>query len=312
MRKITNNAKWGKIAMLFNVLILISFIFSMVLIMKFDKVNVKLVENEPSYEKGLEKIQEVEKPRRQAIAEMEHYQEKIDKFQKEAAGKPLTKELANEINIANDALKIRTNDLKRVDSVIHVEQVLFEPIQKVYNDYKTQTEEANHNFMIGFYITLCLFIAKIIIFGYLNLLSLKNLRVSSPWMSKSTAPFWGLVAWIIPGYNFIKPYVVFSEIWSETSYILKDREIIAKETKEENDEFYIGLWWGLFLIATLVMSWILYSTFFSTGAMFTKIPHSGATIIAVIVWFLYLCLDTFLLRKFNKMSQILFANQSKL
>ena len=49
--------------------------------MKFDKVNVKLVENEPTYEKGLEKIQEVEKPRRQAIAEIEHYQEKIEKFQ---------------------------------------------------------------------------------------------------------------------------------------------------------------------------------------------------------------------------------------
>ena len=162
------------------------------------------------------------------------------------------------------------------------------------------------------YLTLFLFVAKIIIFGILNLLSLKNLRVSSPWMSKSTAPFWGLVAWIIPGYNFIKPYVVFSEVWSETSYILKDREIIAKETKEENDEFYIGLWWGFFIIASLVMSWILYSTFFTTGAMFTKMPHSTVAIIAAVVWFLYLCMDTFLLRKFNKMSQILFANQSKL
>jgi hypothetical protein len=312
MRKITNNAKLGKISMIFNVLILISFIFSMVLIMKFDKVNVKLVENEPSYTKGLEKLQEVEKPRRQALAEVDYYQHKLDSLEKTAAKINVTAVLKEQINNSKDALNTRKNELKSVDSTINVETMMFEPIQTVYKDYEVKTNDAKQTFYLGLMITLGLFVIKIAIFGYWNVLNLKNLRVSSPWMNKSTAPFWGLVGWIIPVYNFIKPYTVFSEIWNETIYILKDREIVAKETKEENDEFFIGLWWGLFLIATVVMSWIINSTFFGTEAMFTKLSHSGVAITALIVYVLFFFLDTILLRKFNKMNQILFANQSKL
>jgi hypothetical protein len=282
--------------------------------MKFDEVNVKLVADTPMYEKGVEKMREVERPRRQALGEVEYYENKLDTLKKQpikidAKSKKLQ---AEEISRTIDNLKEKKDILKSVDSVIHVEQMFFEPIQKVHKDYEDQTNRAKNNFLVVLYITLFFFVLKITVFGIWNMNNLKNLRVASPWMKKSTAPYWAILVWFIPVYNLFKPYAIFAEIWEETDYILKDKEIIPKETKEDNSEFYIGIWWGLFIIAVLVMSWILNSTFFGQEAMFTKLSHSGVAITAIIAWAIYLIHETVLIRKFNKLSQLLFANQSKL
>jgi hypothetical protein len=314
MRKITNNAKLGKISMLLNVLILISFIFSMVMLMKFDKVNVKLVENEPIYTKGVEKMQEVEKPRRQAAAEYDFHKNRLDSLTKISlvADKASLKSIQSEVNRYTESVNEKKAALHSIDSLIAIEQMMFEPIQKVYQDYETQTNETKGNFHIAIYITIFIFLLKIITFGYYNVINLKNLRVSSPWMSKSTSPYWGLLAWLIPAYNFIKPYTVFAEIWNETDYILKDKGIVPSDTKEDNSDFYLGLWWGFFLITFLVMTIIINSTFFGTDAMYNKLSHSGVAIVTLILWVVFFIQDTIIIRKFNKMNQLLFANQSKL
>ena len=314
MRKITNNAKLGKFSMLLNLLILVSFIISMVMIMKFDEVNVKLVADTPTYEKGVEKMREVERPRRQALGEVEYYEYKLDTLKKQpiktdAKSRKLQEE---EISRTIENLKEKNDILKGVDSVIHIEQMFFEPIQKVHKDFEDQTNKAKNNFLIVLYITIFFFITKITIFGIWNMINLQNLRIASPWMSKSTAPFWGIVGWYFPIYNLIKPYSVFSEIWEETDYILKDKEIMPKETKEDNSEFNLGIWWGLFIISVVVMSWIINSTFFGQEAMFQKLSHSGVAVTAIIAWAIYLTHETILIRKFIKLNQLLFANQSKL
>lgn len=314
MRKITNNAKLGKISMLLNVLILISFIFSMVLLMKFDKVNVKLVENEPIYTKGVEKMQTVEKPRRLAAAEYDYHKNKLDSLTKLAPSldKAALKNIQLEIDRFKESFNEKSTHLKTVDSTIAVEQMMFEPIQKVYKDFESQANTTKGNFKVALYITIFIFLLKILSFGYYNVTNLRNLRVSSPWMSKSTAPYWGLLGWFIPLYNFIKPYTVFNEIWNETDYILKDKAIVPNDTKEDNSEFALGLWWGSFLITFIVMSWIINSTFFATEAMYYKLSHNGVIAIAIILWAIFFIQDTILIRKFNKMNQLLFANQSKL
>lgn len=314
MRKITNNAKLGKFSMLLNLLILVSFIISMVMIMKFDEVNVKLVADTPSYEKGVEKMREVEKPRRQALGEVEYYEYKLDTLKQQPIKTDAKLKKLHEEEIARtiDNIKEKKVALNSVDSVIKVEQMFFEPIQTVHKDLEDLTNSAKDKFLLLIYITIFLVVLKITLFGIWNMINIQNLRVASPWMKKSTAPYWAILGWFIPIYNFIKPYSVFAEIWDETDYILKDKEIVPKETKEDNSEFYIGLWWGLLIIAMGLMSWVINSTFFAQEAMYTKLSHSGVAITAIIAWAIYLAHETILIRKFNKMNQLLFANQSKL
>ncbi len=314
MRKITNNAKLGKVSMLLNLFILVSFIISMILIMKFDEVNVKLVANGPEYENGVEKIREVEKPRRQALAELEFYENKLDTLNAKNAlsGAKLTKEQIEELSRTENNVKEKRSVLNSVDSLIHIEQMFFEPIQKVYKDLEKRTTDAKNSFLVIMWITIALVVLKVVSFGIWNMNNIKNLRVTSVWMGKSTAPYWAILGWFIPIYNFIKPYTVFAEIWEETDYILKDKGIVPKETKEDSSEFYIGLWWGLLLMVMLLMTWIINATFFGQEAMFYKLSHSGVAVVAIILWAFYLLLETILIRKFNKMNQILFANQSKL
>lgn len=314
MRKITNNAKLGKISMLLNFLILVSFIISMVLIMNFDKVNVHFVAQGPTYEKAVERMREVERPRRQALASVEHYQEKLDtlKMHPVLSNPKLIKEYDEEVSRTINNIQEKKDALKSVDSVIQIEQMFFEPIRTVYQDLEKETGTAKGSFLILMYITIALVVLKVTVFGIWNMNNIKNLKVSSPWMSKSTAPYWAVLGWFIPVYNFIKPYTVFAEIWDETDYILKDKGIVPKETKEDNSEFYLGLWWGLLIIAMLIMSYIVNATFFGQEAMYYKLSHSGVAITAIITWAIYLIHETILIRKFNKMNQILFANQSKL
>ncbi|MCL2245937.1 MAG: hypothetical protein FWC10_02355, partial [Lentimicrobiaceae bacterium] len=64
MKKITKNVSFGKLAMLANVFILGMFIISMVCLLNFDKVNVKLVHQTPAYESAFAYLRDVEKPRR--------------------------------------------------------------------------------------------------------------------------------------------------------------------------------------------------------------------------------------------------------
>ena len=70
MKKITNNAKLGKITILLNLLILLTFIISMVFILRFDKINKMLVQETPTYEQAFADSRKVEQPRKQAEAEV--------------------------------------------------------------------------------------------------------------------------------------------------------------------------------------------------------------------------------------------------
>lgn len=314
MKKITNNSKLGKLSMVLNLLILVFFIISMVFILKFDEVNIKFVQKKPEFESARESLREVEQPRRRALAEVEHYQVRLDSLVKKAVptDAKLKKEHEDNLKRVREVLPEKQAQLAEIDSLIGIEQLFFEPIQTVYTDLENETNQAKSKFNLFIWITVGLIFIKILIFGYWNYRNIHNLRNVTPWMKKGVAPFWAIVGWLIPGYNLIKPYSVFAEIWNETDYILKDREILPKNTKNNNGEFNIGIWWGLLIITMVIMTWVLRGTFFGQSAMYYKLNHQGVVIVAIAFWAAYLLMECVIIRRFNKMNHLLVANQNKL
>jgi len=312
MKKITNNAGLGKLAMLFNVLILGMFIISMVCLLNFDKTNIKLMQSTPAYDNAARELSDTERPRRQAQAEVDYYAHKLDTLKQQPipADRKKAKEHHEEIERTAHTLEGKEADLKKLDDAIHTQLMFFEAIKVPHFDLMNHVAKAKTTFMITLWITILLFVAKVLIFATWNYKNLLNLRITSPWMKKSTAPYWAYLGWFIPGYNFIKPYMVYAEIYNETNYILLDKNIIQKDT-DTNADFNLGLWWGLLIMAAVVMSYILNATFFNEGPMNYKFSHIGVVIAAIAFWALYLIQESVLIRRAIKMNQILFANHPK-
>jgi hypothetical protein len=284
----------------------------MVCLLKFDKVNVKHVNDTPAYKNAETELLNVQKPRRQAEAEVNFYTEKLENIKKEEvpADKKKAKEHLEDIEKTENTLAGKVEDLEKVDASIAEQNIFFEAIKAPYDDLTNQVGSAKKIFKITLWITIILFIAKIKFFATWNFKMLHNLRITSPWMKKSTAPYWAFLGWIVPGYNFIKPYMVFSEVYSETKYILLDKNIIEKDPDEGSD-FSVGLWWGLFLITTVLISLLLDATFFGQGPAYFKLSHSIMAITAIVFYALYLLQESVLIRKGIKMDQILFENRPK-
>jgi hypothetical protein len=312
MKKITNNAPFGKLAMLFNALILILFIISMVCLLNFDKVNVKLVKDTPAYKEAEAELQTSAKPRREAQANVEYYVNKLETINKEEipADKKKAKEHHDEIERTTHTLASKVEELEKIEAAIAKQNILFEAVKAPFDDLTQQVKTGKSIFKITLWITILLFVGKILLFSAWNYKNLVNLRITSPWMEKSTAPYWAYLGWFIPGYNFIKPYMVFAEIYNESNYILLDKNIIQKDT-DNNADFNLGLWWGLLLVSLGLMTFILNATFFKQGPMYYKLSHVIVAVTAIVFYALYLLQECYLIFKGIKMNQILFANRPK-
>ncbi|MCL1851343.1 MAG: DUF4328 domain-containing protein [Bacteroidetes bacterium] len=312
MKKITNNAFFGKLAVLFNVLILGMFIVSMFCLLRFDKVNVKLVREKPAYEKAESELRDVEKPRRQAQAEVDYYDDKLNTLKQQPVpeNRKLVKEHQEEIERTENTLAGKQAELAKVDDAIQLQNILFEAVKTPFDDLTNQVKSSKNVFSVTLWLTIILFVAKILLFGTWNYKNLRNLRITSPWMKKSSSPYWAYLGWFIPVYNFFKPYMVFSEVYNESNYILLDKNIIKKDI-DDNADFNLGLWWGLLIIAVLAMSFVLSATFFKEGPMFYKLPHASVAVTAIVFWILYLIQESVLIFRGVKMNQILFENHPK-
>ena len=313
MKKITNNASFGKLAILFNILILGMFIISMICLLRFDKVNIKLVNEKPAYEQADKDLRKVEAPRRQVQAEVDYYAHKLDtmKLKPMPENKKLAKEFQEELDKTTQTLEGKEAELAKVDDAINLQIMLFEAIKVPFDDLTNKVNSANKVFSITLWLTILLFAAKVFFFAAWNYKNLQNLRLTSPWMKKSGAPYWAYLGWLIPVYNFFKPYSVFAEIYNESNYILLDKNIIEKDV-DNNADFNLGLWWGLFMIAAVGMSFMLSATFFKEGPMYLKLSHIGVAVTAILFWVLYLLQESVLILRGIKMNQILVENHPKL
>jgi hypothetical protein len=307
MKKIKNTAGLGRLTMGINLVIMVLFIVTMIFLSKFDKINVVYVKEKAGYDKASEKIHEAERPIKQSVAEVEYYQHKFDTL----SAKPIPKErvaakkLTEDIQATKTTLTEKQKKQVEADSALVAAKTTFEPIQKNYTDLKQQQQSAKSTYNFLLWLTIALVIIKIAVFAFYNLQNIKNLLHATEWMKKGSHPAWAFAGWIIPFYNFVKPYAFFSEIWNDSDYLLKDKGIIPNDGHEDNADFNLGLWWSLLLICILLVSWVLHATFMTEGPMFLKMSHTGVIVVATILWALYLAQECNLIRLFNKKNKLM-------
>ncbi len=312
MKKISNNVSLGRLTQILNVAILLFFILSVVFLLKFDKVNVVKVGSEPSYLKAKDHLHTVEHPLKQNQAEVEYYAYKLDTLSQRqaavAADKKAVKALQEDIDRTKNTLAEKKEALAKTEQAIADERASFEPVEAEYNDLVAQTEAAEGTYNIFLCITIILFVLKVVVWAVWNFKNAKNLRNVCPWMEKATAPSWAFWGWIVPVYNLIKPYAFFNELYDETEYALVDKNIVTVDSKSDND-FFLGFWWGMFLLAVCLMSLIVYSTFFGEGPSFYKLNHTTVAIVSILLWCVYILMEVLVANKYNKMNKLMVDNE---
>lgn len=313
MKKITDNARWTKISMILNVLILVTFVIMTVFMNKFDKENSQLVAKKNQYETGLDSLKTIEHPRKLALQEFEYYSQKVDTLR--AQTPPTDKE---ELQVYTETLERNEKNLEdkranlaTVDSTINAATAAFAPIKTEYETLEANAGVQKAKFRLWMIITVVLVVFKIAAFATWNFYNLKNLHAVSVWMKKGTQPMWAYLGWIIPVYFFIKPYSVFNEIWEETEYALADKNVVEKDKLSPNTEFNVSLWWCLVLTALVIVPVIFNSTFFSVSPMYFKFNHTAVTIIGIILWVVYMAMDVAVMMKYNKLNKLMVDNESK-
>lgn len=314
MKKISNNVLLGLIIQVLNVAVLVFVILSVVFLLKFDKINVVKVGNEPSYLKAKDHLHAVEHPLKQNQAEVDYYAYKLDTLSQHKAAvandKKAMKALQEDIERNEKILAEKQDVLAQTQKAIKDEMSVFTPLENEYNQLVEDNDKAKGTFMTYLWVTLCLFVLKIIVWALWTYKNSINLRNICPWMKKATHPVWAFLGWIVPVYNLIKPYTFFNEIYDETEYALNDKGIVPENTKGDND-FVTGFWWGLFICAVVLVSGVLYLTFFTDGPSFYKLGHSVVAHVAVCFWAVYLLMEILLVFLYNRMNKKLVANADK-
>ena len=199
------------------------------------------------------------------------------------------------------------------DSIALATKAAFAPVEADYLTLEENVAKAKSGFSVIFAIMFIVLVVKIFVFAFMNYKNSLNIRGTADWAKKASNPLWAFIGWIIPVYNFVKPYSFFNELSEDTTYLLKDKGIISDDfDKEDNSSFIIGMWWGLFLVALVLGVMFIQGTFFSTGALFLKLGHASVAITVTILWALYLLEESYMILKFNQLNKTLADNESKL
>ena len=314
MKKITDNSKIGNLTSIVNILVFLFLIISMVQLMKFDKVNKQYVDATPVYEKALDALRLAEQPTKADSAVVAHYQHRMDTLKtkpiptNKSAAKAFTEERERIATVLKDKQELKNLH----DSITALRRAEYAPIESSYTQLKDVTNAAEQRFNLFYTLTFVLLAVKIVLFAFWNYKNSQNLLSSVVWAKKATSPIWTFASWIIPVYNFIKPYSVTNEIFNDTEYLLKEKDIVP-ENYDQNDynNFYVALWWGFFLLVIIGIV-LINGTFFKTGALFEKLNHLNVALFIIVLWAVYLFLECFVIFRYNKMNKLLVDNQDKL
>ena len=311
MKKFTNNGFWGKITIILNLAIFVAFILTMVFLMNLDKVNVELTKLEPTYIEQTNTVNEIEQPYKRINTNIDYYSAKLDSLNKLEI--PKNRKEANALKdekarIASE-LEVHQKEKSTLDSTVAAFKADYDVLKNEYDALNQQTESKKSVYDLLCMITLILVIVKIVMFAAWNFRNSYNLHAAAKWMKDGHKPYWAWLGWIIPVYNLIKPFSFFNEIWEETDYILKDKALLDKDANKDSD-FFLELWWGFFLISVLLCLYMIHSTFFTSGAMFWKFSHVAVAVFAIVMWAVYLLLESIIIKKYIGMNNILCANEN--
>jgi len=353
MKKITNNVGLGKLTMLLDAVIAVCIIISVILLIRFDKVNVRYQNTKPVYDAYVQDSLRLEQVMGDCQKKMVNAEEqkailtaKIDSLKAEY--KVVEKDRKVEQKVKDDLQNAIKFDEDQYNSFVtaitedSTTQALAADTLKMsraanaelissYNQLEQDSKAPRGAYNVMIIITILLFIAKVVFFALWSFKNMKNVHAVSPWMEKSTKPIWAILGWCIPVYNLMKPCSVFSEIWDETKYILKSKEIANDD--DENQMEFIGLWWGLHLFAKCILPlvvgglmvcfnyWFLpiagtdflnMGVFFGIRGFFLNLNHTFVAILVILAWLLYMGYEIYMVNSYNKMNQMLADNESKL
>ena len=354
MKKITNNVGLGKLTMLLDAVIAVCIIISVVLLIRFDRVNVQYQNTKPMYDAYVQDslrleqvIGDCQKKMDNAEAQKAILTDKIDSLKSEYKAvekdrkveKKVKDDLQNAIKFDEDQYNSfvtaitedSTTQVLAADT-LKMSRAANAPLIDTYTQLEQGSKSPRMAYNVMIIITILLFIGKVVFFALWSFRNMKNVHAVSPWMEKSTKPMWAILGWCIPVYNLMKPCSVFSELWDETKYILKSKEIVADD-EDENQMEFIGLWWGLHLFAKCILPlvvgglmvgfnyWLLPLTgtsltdmgvFFGIKGFFLNLNHTFVAILVILAWLLYMGYEIYMVNSYNKMNKMLVDNESKL
>lgn len=356
MKKITNNSRWGLIAMLLNALMLVFIVVSVVKLSGYDKLNANLQQVKPLYTTMSDSIKRVERSVHVCNKKIESQKSVIDELNAQleplnAEAKTYKKAVPDSLKnvIADKKAQIERNEstisedsatLVKIQDTLANVKAQFAPIEK---DYQTQFENVvaplkGLNAIIA--IAIVVLILKLLSYAYWMFLNMRNVYAVAPWMQKShNKPLWAILGWFIPLYNLFKPCSVYSELLSETNYLLKDKGLINND-KDANLMESVGLWWGLYLFAKVLMPFVVgglficlnfwflpliggmdasaldlgvlnMGTFFGVNGLYCYLNHTTVITIFVLAWVAYLLYEAYMVFSYNKLNKLLVDNSSK-
>lgn len=353
MKKITNNVGLGKLTMLLDAVIAVCIIISVVLLIRFDKVNVQYQNTKPMYDAYVQdslRLQQVIGDCQKKIDNAEEQRgvltNKIDSLKAEYKAvekdrkveKKVKDDLQNAIKFDEDqynsfvtAITADSTAQAQAGDTLELNRMANAELIGTYTQLEQDSKAPRSAYNIMIVITILLFICKVVFFALWSFKNMKNVHAVSPWMEKSTKPMWAILGWCIPVYNLMKPCSVFSELWDETKYILKDKGL--SDDEDENQMEFIGLWWGLHLFAKCILPlvvgglmvcfnyWFLpiagtdfldMGVFFGIRGFFLNLNHTFVAILVILAWLLYMGYEIYMVNSYNKMNKMLVDNESKL
>lgn len=357
MKKITNNSRLGLIAMLLNAILLILIIVSVVKVSGYDTVNGKLQNVKPLYTQMGDSIKRVERAvhvcgkkitdRESVIAELNT---QIDTLKAQSAGsakavqdsiKKVIEDKNNQLTNNRDEIKKDSTELVNIKDTLSLIQAQFAPIEKQYKENFDATVSPLKALNTLVLIVVFILIIKTVMMGMWMKRNMQNVCNVSPWMAKSyNKPLWGILGWFIPLYNLFKPCSFFSEMLSETNYILRDKSLVV-DTKDGNHMETIGWWWGFHIFAKVLMPFIMggaficlnywflllfpsvdvanmdlgffgTGTFFGSTGLFWFMSHKAVITLFIIAWAVYAIFESYLIFSYNKLQKIMIDNENKL
>lgn len=356
MKKFTNNALWGVISMILNLVILCMVVVSAVQLGNYDKKNIYLQDSiMPTYSFWTDSVKYAEEALGKKQNSLEGYTKLFEdtkvaaeKVRQSLAENPENDSLQNKYYSDTTHLNDYTENITRLNTEVSLYKDTLRFAKNGLKPWATKYDAAVKDasptlggFNIVIVITSILLVIKMICFGFWMMLNTRNIRRVSPWWKKGNDVM-NIVAWLIPIYNLFKPCALFSNLISETKYVLRDKSIIT-DAKDASHMESISLWWGSMIFAKMIMPlfiggltlclnvWLFtlvgvadmdvaanslgmlgFGTYFgNTGLFFYLRPHTIVLAFYLIGWIVYLGYECYMIVKYNKLNKMLCDNEDK-
>src|SRR5574344_1074747 len=292
---------FGQIAVVLNVVLVVLAFVGATTLNSFNQPNKEALKRLKPLDKALEVYGMDTIEAHRAIKEYDYKSRRMDSLAQVAQVETdKVKKTKIQEYLANNKEDLKTKKENKETAIIKIETAKKEilPLQKDYETYQNQADAKFSTFKTILFLMGFVFILKVVTIMMINLKQSQFLHTKINWMSNKS--FWAVLGWIVPIYNIVKPYKVFTEIWEETDYYLYSNGKIEDKGREAGD-LMMGSWWAFLLIAIFGVSTVVYFTFFTEGAMFLKLSHANVAYIGATIWLIYLLIESWTVLSLNKL-----------